>query len=152
MGFSTSGSLLVIFIALFAALGSVYTTTSNQADKVTEANADRLQHQQAVLETSINVTEATWDQEAGRLNVTVNNTGSTTLSVNATDLLVNGKYVADWHTAASVDGVGTDIWASGEALRIDDETAVDATVADTPDRIRIVTEVGIAVQADVEVI
>jgi flagellar protein FlaF len=152
MGFSTSGSLLVIFIAMFAALGTVYTSTSNTTEQLSDARDDQAEQQSAILHTSINVTNATWDDGSNQLTVSVNNTGSTDLSVNATDLLVNGIYIENWEANANVEGQDRDLWAPGEELVIEDSTNVDSAVSTTPEQVVVVTEAGIAARADVEVL
>lgn len=151
MGFSTSGSLLVVFVALFVALGSFYTTTSNTTSEVTETTAEEFEQNNEVLDTQVNVTNATWNNNTEELVVTVNNTGTRTLAVNATDLLVNGQYVGGWEKNATIDSSDRNVWAADEQLRIADGRAV-VDVGGTPERVVVVTGTGVTVQSDVEVV
>jgi flagellar protein FlaF len=145
MGVSTSASLLVIFVGVFVALGTVYTAGSTAVDRVNDAGSDRVEHHTAIQETRINVTSAEYD--SGTLTVRVNNTGSTALSVNGTDMLVDGAYVSLDDFTATVDGESTDSWDLEQQLVLQTDSFGTA-----PDRVKVVTEVGIAGTARVEVI
>jgi flagellar protein FlaF len=145
VGFSTSASLLVIFIATFIALGSVYTAGSNATDRVSEAQIDQLDRHHELRQTSINVTGAEW--ELGTLRLRINNTGTSVLSVNATDVLVNGEYIQVESFLATVDGEITDRWGLDEQLVLTTDS-----LTQIPDRVKIVTEVGVADTRSVEVI
>lgn len=146
MGFSHSGSLLIIFIGLFIAMGSVYTASSNTVDRTSGAVGEQLDHHTAVEATGINVTNAT--VEGSTLSVTATNTGSTELSLAETDLLVDGMYVEDWQANATVDDEATEFWLSEERLEftVDVETLDEV---DDPQRVKLVTAVGIADSAEV---
>lgn len=144
-GFSTSASLLIIFVSVLIALGSVVATSSNAIDRVQQAENDQVEQHNTIQRTSINVTSAEWD--GGTLTVRVNNTGTTTLSVNATDVLVDGEYVDAETLSTSVDGnTVTDRWEAEEQL------VLESTQFDTaPDRVKVVTETGVAGTESVEV-
>lgn len=145
MGFSTSGSLLVIFFGLFIALGSMYTATSNATDRVTEGYGDQHQLQTEIHNTEITVADATWHANTTEDNLTirVDNEGSTTLSVNATDVFLDGEYWAsEEFEIATVDGNETDIWGLAEQLRLENTTT-------QPEQVKVVTGVGVAATARV---
>ena len=144
MGVSTSASLLVVFIAVFIALGSVFTAGSNAVDTVNDAQGDQYEQHDTVQRMSINVTSATYN--SGDLTIRVNNTGGESLSVNATDVLVDGEYVSIGTFDATVDGESTDRWDLEQQLRLTTDSFGTA-----PDRVKVVTEVGIAGTAAVEV-
>lgn len=152
MGFSTSGSLLIIFFASVMAFGTFYTAVSNSTDVVSEAASDKLSQQSTIHDTEINITDATWNATDERLDVAVNNTGSATLSVAATELLVNGVYIEDWEDEATVDGTDTDLWAPKEQLQLSDDEQVPDQVQETPERVLVVTGAGVTVAAPVEVV
>lgn len=145
MGVSTSASLLVIFVGVFVALGTVYTAGSTAVDQVNDAQGDQLDHHHTIQETRINVTGAEW--ESGTLTVRVNNTGATPLSVDGTDLLADGAYVAPATVTATVDGEATARWGLEEQLVLTTDSPGTA-----PDRVKLVTESGIAGTARVAVI
>lgn len=134
----------MIFIGLFIALGTIYTVTANTGERLTDAREDQRERHAAVQTTAIEVTNATWNGTDGTLTLTVANTGDGTLAVSAADTVVDGRYVGiDDYERATVDGVDSDQWRPGEELVLED---VD-TVADrsgTPERVRFVTETGVA--------
>lgn len=143
MGISTSGSLLLIFLGLFLALGTMYTTTSNTTERVTDAYGDQMAQQAAIEETSINVTRAIYHETDGNLTIRVNNTGQRTLSVEATDTFVDGTYTAaEQFAIATVDGTDSDVWGQREQLRLE-------TATDQPTRVKVVSQEGIADTATV---
>jgi flagellar protein FlaF len=140
MGFSVSGSAAIIFVGMFVAFGMWYTASANSFERVTEAGADRTDGVLDTQNTRIAVTGADYNQTGNEtLVVTVDNTGTTQLSVPETDLLVDGRYARDWN--ASVGGeTDTDLWLSGEQLTITREVG-NGTV---PGRVKIVTETGVS--------
>jgi len=144
-GFSTAASLLVIFAGLFLAVGSLYTVTANTAERVGDAHEDQQSRQDEVASTAIDVVAAEWDASAGTLVVRVNNTGETTLSVPATDTVVDGRYVAVGdYERVTVAGEPSDLWRPGEQLVLEDDDTISA-----PDRVKVVTETGVAATAAV---
>jgi len=139
MGFSTSASLLVIFIGLLIGLGSIYTAASNSGEHLTDAQQDQLDRFTAVEGTDITLTSAVWHTTDENLTIRINNTGSTELSVETTDALVDGAYTqASDFPIATVGGHDTDLWGLAEQLRL------ERTETETPERVKIVTEVGVA--------
>ncbi|MFB6164985.1 MAG: hypothetical protein ABEJ31_07485 [Haloarculaceae archaeon] len=136
MGFSVSGSAAIIFAGMFIGFGMLYGATANSFERVSDAQDARTNGIIEARNGGVAIHDVTYAN--GTLTVTVNNTGSTALSLNATDLLVNGTYVGGWQSSATVDGDGTtDLWLPGEQLTI--------TVArsSAPTRVRVVSETGI---------
>lgn len=140
MGFSVSGAAAIIFASLFIAFGMWYTAADNSFTQITDAQDDKTELSLAQANTEIAITSATFDTETDRLTVEVNNTGASSLSLNATSLVVDGDLVTDWQADATVEADGsTDLWLADETLTI------ELTFPDTqPDRVRIVTETGVA--------
>lgn len=137
-GFSTSASLLIIFVGVFIALGTIFASGSNAIDRVQQAENDQIEQHNTIQRTSINVTGSEWN--SGTLTIRANNTGTTTLSVNETDVLVDGEYVAVESFTSSVDGnTDTDRWNAQEQLVLSTDQFGTA-----PDRIKLVTETGLA--------
>lgn len=142
MGFSVSSSFAVIAFGAFVAMSAAYGAAANAAENRQAAQADQRAHRDAIVETSINVTSTDVSITGCRLTVEANNTGSTTLSVNDTDLLVDGEYRTDWRASATVNGdADTDLWLPGERLSI----SVTDGITAAPDRVKIVTGPGVAV-------
>lgn len=143
-GISTSGSLLVIFFGAFLALGTVYTVASNTTDDLSGAYSDELASQSAVVETDLSV-EATYHAVDGNLTIRADNDGSTDLTVDGTDLLVDGAFRSlSEFGIVTVDDRGTELWKSDEQLRIENSSA-------GADRVKVVTEHGVAATATVDV-
>jgi len=146
MGFSVSGASAVILIGLLLSAGTLYPvldhTTAERADAVT-ARDDRALRQQ---NTAIADPDATYDTASDRLTVTVRNAGTSTLSVGATSLVVDGRYASVPSTNTSVAGrTSSDVWASNETVTL----AVSR--ASAPERVVVVTGPGVAASARVVV-
>jgi len=139
MGFSVSGSAAIIFVAAFIGFGMFYSATANSFERVQDARGaqqDRFLDQQ---NTAVEITAATWNASGtDDLDVTVENTGSTTLAVSDTDLLVDNAYQSGYDTAVDGDG-STDVWAPQETL-----TITVTTFNSQPGRVKVVTENGLA--------
>ena len=136
---------MVIVVGLLVSAATLYPAADRYAERRSEAmNA----HQERVLtqqNTAIETVNTTYNASTDRLDVSVRNTGSSTLTVSETDLLVDGEYVLLADTTVG-DDAATDLWAPGEILTI--------TIAEpsTPNRIKVVTGPGIAVTATVGVV
>lgn len=140
MGFSVSGSTALLFVALLVGLGMAQSAVTNGAERVTDARSaadERLLEQR---NTDINITSVSYNATSGNLSVRVNNTGTTTLSVPAVDLLVDNAYV---DATTTVGGSGsTEVWLPGETL------VANATVS-SANRTKVVSGPGVA---DAEVV
>jgi flagellar protein FlaF len=139
MGFSVSGSAAIIFVAAFIGFGMFYSAATNGFERVNDAREDQRDRLLDQQNTEISLVSATWNSSGNdNLVVKVDNTGSATLSVEQTDLLVDNDYHSDY--ATSVDGEGsTDIWASQEQL-----TITDSSLSSQPDQVKVVTQNGVA--------
>ena len=125
MGFGTSGSALLIFAALFLAVGSLYTATTNATERVREAQDDRTDHQQTIRYTDVTVTDATYNTTSGNFTVTVENTGESALSTDHIDTVIDGTYRdGSDYEVVTVDGRATDVWRPGETLVLVDTDSV----------------------------
>lgn len=144
VGFSVSGAAAIIFASMFIAFGVWFTAASSSFDHVTEAQDLRTDAVVETKNTAVVVTEATYDDEEDQLRIVAQNTGSATLSLEATDLLVDGEYVSGWEADAAVEeNTGTDLWIAEEEL------VVTVTVSAQPSRVKLVTQSGLAETAEV---
>ncbi|GAB3023174.1 archaellum stator protein ArlF [Natronobiforma cellulositropha] len=147
MGFSTSGAAAILFIGLLLAVGIAYPTLEAAHDRRATAIDDRDQRALDVRNTAIAVDAAVYDADAETLTLDVTNTGSTTLSVPETDLLIDGVYRTGYETAVSGDATRT-LWQSGETLSMTVQLEPNAD----PERAKVVTQHGVAATiTDVEV-
>jgi flagellar protein FlaF len=143
MGFGVSGATAIIFLGLFIAAGTMFTTTSATFEAVDDARDSRQEQLLDRRNTAITVTNATYNTTSGTLSLSASNEGSTTLSVNGTTVLVDNEYEPT--APASVGGnAATDLWEPGETLTLNVTTT-------QPSRVKIVTEFGVADASDVTV-
>lgn len=144
MGFSVSGAAALIFLSLFIAFGTMYTATDNSFQQVTDAQDDQTDRTLETKNAGIDLVSAVYDAGANELTVTANNTGATTLSLNATTLLVNNSFESGWEPDASVDGnTGTDLWLPGETVTI------TVTATSQPATVSLTTAAGVSAAAEV---
>lgn len=135
MGFSVSGSAAIIFATMFVTFGMWYTASFNSYERVAEAENDQTD---AVLETrNTNISVASASHDGTNLTVSVDNVGASQLVLSDTDLIIDGRYVEDWQSSATVEGENTRLWLPGERLTV-------TLTRDAPDRIKIVTEHGVS--------
>lgn len=141
MGFSVSGSAAIIFAAMFIAFGTFHSASTNGFETISDAQEDRTDRTLVKQNTDINLTSAVWNGSAGtdgELTVTVDNTGSTELTIDAVDLLANNEYLQDYNTSVAGNSE-TNLWLPQEELTI----TVSALGSD-PSRVKLVTGPGVA--------
>lgn len=137
MGFSVSGSAALIFVAAFIGFGMFYSAAANSMENVNDAREERADRNLERTNTEIQVTDVRYNATAQSLNLTVENTGASELSVSDVDVLADNSYQTGYRTAVEGDDA-TDLWLPGETL------VVNATVSSGPDRVKIVTGPGVA--------
>jgi flagellar protein FlaF len=143
MGFSASGATAVIFIGLLVSAATLVPAVQDareaQRDGLTERD-DRMLEQR---NTEIEVVDAVYNDTEERLVVRLDNTGTTTLDAEETDLLVDGEYVGP---STTVDGDGTrSLWSPGTRLVFTHDTTT------APDRVHVATRPGVQVATNVTV-
>lgn len=144
MGFSVSASAAIIFVAMFMSMGILYPAVANGVEDVSDARADSADQLLDQQNTAITVATVSYDAPSTTLTVAVDNTGTTDLSVAATDVLVNNSYVTP--STTTVDGdASTDLWLPGERLTVEADVSL---TADGSNRVVVVTHHGIS-QAEV---
>jgi flagellar protein FlaF len=138
MGFSTSGSMAILLVGVLIAVGTAYPTVSTANERVQSAVDDRNDRSLAERNSDIALVNDTYNASNDTLVIWVNNTGSGTLHVNDTDVLVDGSYRQGYES--SIDGdVSRAVWLPGQTLRI------EISVSPEPNRFKIVNEYGIAI-------
>ncbi|MFB6134854.1 MAG: fla cluster protein FlaF [Halanaeroarchaeum sp.] len=148
MGFSVSAATAIVFIAAFVSVGVLYSAGYAGFEQVEAATDAKHENALQAQNTAINITDVVHDadQPVEYVNLTVVNQGSTTLSVNATDVLLNGTYQKSYvtRTVSTGDGTvpagsgGTDLWLPGETLRLSIQRNMSA-----PIHVYVVTETGV---------
>ncbi len=137
MGFSTSAAVAVLSIGFLISVGLLYPAVEQSVQDVSEATDTREDRMHDTRNSEIVLHEATYNSTTDVLDVTVNNSGTVTMDVEATDLLVDGVIATNRST--HVDGVADrGLWVAGEQLRIE-----VGDVTTTPERVVVVTGTGI---------
>jgi len=148
MGFSVSGAWALLLVAFLLSFGAFYTASTGAFSQVQDAESDQTDRTLETINTEIRIDNATYN-ESGNQNLAINvtNTGATTLQLNDTSLLVDGEYVEGWQEAAAIEG------DTGSYLWLPQETA-ETSISEDPDpqRVKIVTQYGVAATATVEVV
>lgn len=146
MGFSVSGATVVVLVGLMVSVGTLYPVLEDDRERYTgaqDAHEGRALDRQNTALAVQNVTYTNASELPGsedRLDVTVRNTGTTTLSVDETDLLVDGVYTVP--NVTSVEGDATrNTWAGGQSLTL---TVRYPSTTAAPNRVVVVTEHGVA--------
>ncbi|MDF9744658.1 flagellin [Natrinema salsiterrestre] len=137
MGFSTSGATAIIFVGVLVAAGIAYPVFQTAYEERTTAIENHDDRALEMRNTAIEIASTSYDANGnGNFTMDVNNTGSTVLSVSETDLLLDGVYQESYET--SVNGTADrELWQPGETLTVTVST-------ERPNRVKIVTEHGIA--------
>ncbi|MFC4448365.1 fla cluster protein FlaF [Halorussus aquaticus] len=143
MGFSVSGATVILFLGIFISFGVAYSAANDGFERVNGAFEDNSEDELTRQNTAIGIGNASVATQAGQsyLNLTVNNTGSSTLSVNDTDILIDGTYTN--HTSDNMvrlevgDDTETDLWLPGETLHAN-------VSVNNPDRVKVVTGPGVS--------
>ena len=156
MGFSISASTALIFAALFLAFGTFYPAMANGYERVEDADAAKADQDLNEAETDIKLQSSSASINNGngnlqQLDIIVNNTGQTTLTVSEIDIILNGDYI-QWTNGDTNDDVrtrvegnqDTDLWLPGEEIeiRIGDSGQIEG---DGTYNFKIVTEHGVSI-------
>lgn len=138
MGFSTSAAAAVIFVGVLVSLSIIYPAAAGSFEGVSDAMESREDRALNERNSDLRIANATYDDANDRLRVNVTNTGTVSIDVEETDLLIDGEIRTNGSTA--VEGVaGRSIWAPGETLTI---TVDDLDTS--PSRVTVVNEYGVA--------
>jgi flagellar protein FlaF len=129
--------MAVLFVGVLVAISTAYPVMSTANERVNGAVEDRGDRSMSERNSNIELANTTYNASNDTLVVWVTNSGSRTLSVNDTDVLVNGAYRQGYD--ATVDGASRTVWVPGETLRI------ELSASTRPDRVKVITEFGIAV-------
>jgi flagellar protein FlaF len=140
MGFSVSASTAIVFAGLFLVAGIIYPAISNGYEQVLDADVDRDDAQLDMRNSEITIDTVNAD------SITVNNTGSTSLTVSNVDLVIDGEYQqrGTYDTTVGTDST-TDLWLPGESLTLDN---FDGTV-EIDSRVKVVTDHGLSVTREI---
>ena len=131
VGFSVSGSAVIIFVGMMVAAGIAVPALVGSMGALADSQGEQVDRGIDALNTEFEVTSATYNASGnGNLDLDIKNTGSTTLTLEGTSVLVDGEIRPGL--------AGTGLWVPGETIRI--ETGESSK----PDSVKIVAENGIA--------
>lgn len=140
MGFSVSGSAAIIFVGVIVAAGIAVPPIVGSFGELSSSQSQQIDRGVDALNTDIDIESATYDDENDELELELENTGSTSLAVADTSLLIDGEIPDVGNVTTAVDGDGSaELWRPGERL-----TITVSGVTQVPDRVKVVTENGIA--------
>ena len=139
MGFSVSGSAAIVFAGMFIAFGLFHAAASDSFERVSEARQAESDADLDQQNTAIAVQSATYDDTNDLISLDVENTGSSSLSLNETDILVDNEYITGWQDGATVgSNSDTDLLLPGETV------SVSLSQTTRPSQVRVVTAHGVA--------
>jgi flagellar protein FlaF len=146
MGFGVSGASAIIFLGLLVGSVTLYSAADAAYEQFDEARDEDQERLLDRTNTAFNVTRATYSTSSNDLTINVTNTGSTTLLVTETTVLVDNTYNST--STATVDGdATTDLWAPGETL------SLTLTLGETePSRVTVVGAHGVTDARQVTVV
>ncbi len=136
--------MAIIFIGVLVAFGVMFPAIVDSNYRVSDAQSTQSERILEQQNTDIRITNTTYDATSGELTIDVVNDGTIALTVNETDVIVDGTYqsvpaTTVYQGPAKQDGdTDTDVWLAGELLEI----TIDS--GEEPGRVKIVTETGIA--------
>ncbi|ERH12371.1 MAG: putative archaeal flagellar protein F [halophilic archaeon J07HB67] len=150
MGISVSASTAVVFLGVFVAAGTLYPAVSNGVEEVTDARQTTTDRALEQKNTAINVTSVEYNTTGdGILEVRVENTGTTAVSVPETNLLVDGNpnSTRDSYTPLVGGSTSSDVLLPGEELKISVDPGFSPGVR--PSRVKVVVDHGVSEFAEV---
>lgn len=147
MGFSVSGATMVILLGMLIAFGMFYTVTDTGITRIVDANQERTERTLEAKNTAITIDRAEYNTSNETLQVDIGNEGTTTLTLTRTSIVIDGDLDDDVALAIASGSVSTDLWLPGETLRVE-----STTYAEAPDRVKIVTEYGVADRSTIDVL
>ena len=139
VGFSVSGSAAIVFVGVMVAAGIAVPSLVGSMGALADSQGEQVDRGIDALNTEFEITSATYDSNNTELALELRNTGSTTLGVNETSVLVDGTIQRDADIQSTdVDGDSTAaLWLPGQTLTIE----IDYS---GPNRVKVVAENGIA--------
>jgi archaellum component FlaF (FlaF/FlaG flagellin family) len=137
MGLSVSAASAILAMGFaLTALVLVDSFTHNY-EKMDEASQDRTDRQRDILDTRIEIRNATFHNGSRTLGINITNTGSATLDPNSLDVLLDGVLHTHNITSREVDGAPASAWFPAKTL------LVTMGAQELPSRVKVVTGNGV---------
>jgi len=93
MGFATSVTVVIFFVAILIITSIAYPTLINSYRTIQDSQDDKHEIRMDQLNTAIDV-KSIIDWNPNNITITISNTGTTVLDVNNMEILVDGLYTA----------------------------------------------------------
>ncbi len=116
MGFSVSATMAIFFASFLILFSILYSSVNSAFDDMQTAFDEKYDGLQARSDTSLSIIDTAYYREDNSLVIDVLNTGTTSLDVNCTQLLVDGVLTSS--ATFQIQGVTTEIWQPNEVLTI----------------------------------
>jgi archaellum component FlaF (FlaF/FlaG flagellin family) len=116
MGFSVSATMAIFFASFLILFSILYSSVNSAFDDMQTAFDEKYDGLQARSDTSMSIIDTAYYREDNSLVIDVLNTGTTSLDVNCTQLLVDGVLTSS--ATFQIQGVTTEIWQPNEVLTI----------------------------------
>jgi archaellum component FlaF (FlaF/FlaG flagellin family) len=134
MGLSVSASVAILFVAVVIVFGTLLSAYDSAQHAQVKAQKDADDRQAGALQTRIAISGI----DASNGTVSLVNQGSSTLSVDKLNVLLNGTLSDGSITSAMLnDGTSTGVWMPGEVLVLEFNGTLDGA------QVMIVTENGV---------
>jgi flagellar protein FlaF len=145
VGFSVSGSAVVVFVGFIVAAGLAIPTLAGTISDVTESQGEQIDRGVNMINTDLKIERSVYNETTDELRIEVTNTGSTTLTVRDTSLLVDDALITNVTREIAGVQVDTKLWKSGEQLNMTVENVAsnDNVNATQLERVKIVAENGV---------
>lgn len=140
MGFSVSGSVVVIFLALLIAIGAFVPTLIGGFQSVSSSQVDQIDRGNDASNTDYNIQSVTFDTEDESTELVLQNTGTTQLEIGMFTYFIDGNVQL---TAEDINSISVNGEVGAQFLYPTDQLIVEFNTPNEPDRIKIVSENGV---------
>ncbi|PIN70703.1 hypothetical protein COV93_00385 [Candidatus Woesearchaeota archaeon CG11_big_fil_rev_8_21_14_0_20_43_8] len=93
MGFGTIVANIIMFISILSVATALVIVFHNYTEETTAAMSVRTDSLKNTLETDLTITNVVYNSSTGVTTVHVLNTGSTELTINKTDIFLDGRFI-----------------------------------------------------------
>ncbi len=138
MGLSVSAAAGIVMIGVILIFGTLYPAIESSTKLKNEARSEWSQWQEAKQRADMTITNVSHTDE--QLNISLKNTGDTTLKVDELEVLVDGTYRSENinHTVVAGNINNTNLWNPGQNLTI----TLEKIEKENVQRVSVVDEFG----------
>ncbi|MBS3817761.1 MAG: hypothetical protein KGY76_09395 [Candidatus Thermoplasmatota archaeon] len=120
MGLSVSAAAGIVLIGVILIFGTLYPAIQSSEDMKNEAKREWFDRRDKEQRSDMNVSSVNYTESQDRVNITLENTGDTTLHIGEIEVLLNGTCSSEKISRWIVDGsiTNTDLWNPGQDLKL----------------------------------